>query len=192
MRKLRQPEIKKATSKARNTSKSVLNTWVNERKILKARQVPVVPVQQTHRAACPSVHTCFAWGRGSLGRSPVWTRAIMLGQTSRPSRALAHMTAGMAIISKEVLSLLHMPRREAHISVLQRWPVHWSPWVCAFSSFSRVSNVTHPRRASLLGSWQVLNSQLPSSLQITEASITSCISTFYTKFELVITDMSML
>lgn len=63
----------------------------------------------------------------------------------------------------------------------------------AFSSFSRVSNVTHPRRASpLLGSWQVLNSQLPSSLQITEASVTSCISSFQTTFELLIADMSTL
>lgn len=54
MRKLLQPEIRKATSKARNTSKSVFNIWLNERKILKARQVPAVTVQQTNRAACPS------------------------------------------------------------------------------------------------------------------------------------------
>lgn len=158
MRELLQPEMKKATSKARNMSKSVFNTWLNERKILKARQVPVVTVQQMNRVACPSIYTCFAWGRGSLGRSPVWAQAIMLGQTSRPSRALAHMTAVMAIISKEVLSLLHMPRREAHVICAVEVACALKPMgLCLFQLLLGIQ--CNPSQESLTA-WELAGSQL--------------------------------
>lgn len=154
MRKLLQPEIRKATGKARNTSKSVFNTWLNEQdkcqQSLSSRQTgQLVP------------HTCWARGRGSLGRSPVWTPATLQGYTSHPSRVLAHMAAVMAVIPKEVLSLLHVPR--THICAVEVACALKPVGLCLFQ-------LRHFH-------WDIYY---------------KVHKYFHTKFELVITDMSML